>query len=117
VSEPVWGVLTRAADRLTELAAGATPGPWVAYDDLGLRSIRSAAESPVCTDAEPSHDWIAALSPVVAAPLIEWLRYSAAMWRMYEGRDWPEEKVRARVSTADLAAEKLARGVLGEEQP
>lgn len=86
-TESTAALLRRAADHLDELAKGATTahGPWlddhtlpgdeacvmvVTNADKGWAQILFVADWGTDADAR----WIAALSPVVAAPLAAWLR-------------------------------------------
>lgn len=148
MSEPVWGVLTRAADQLEALAAAATPGPWhyVHTDDgyaMSLYAVgtepdndspRSFVAATLLQTGSPqvahpagrwSQDaaWIATMSPVVAAPLVEWLRLTAKSYQdhleLADGdhtwlSDWlvspPWQFARAVLSESEPV------GVLGEEQ-
>lgn len=85
-SERTALLLRRAADRLEGLAGQAMPGPWVVTaGEHGMSDIEMAdGRLPVvlgegdgaCSGQNAA--WIAAMSPVVAAPLVAWLRSEAA---------------------------------------
>jgi hypothetical protein len=95
-------LLVVAADRIRDLAAAATPGPWqlrsltdedttyshtswwVADADGG--SVASMDHINEAADAA----WVAALSPAVALHLEAWLRHAAAsVETAVEGMGWP----------------------------
>lgn len=98
MSEPVWGVLTRAAARLDELAAhwaGFEAGFAEQQAEGGTRWdspldmwLYDAVESLAAPGAR---DWIATMSPVVAAPLAAWLR-AMSSWTeaAYAPKGWSE---------------------------
>lgn len=118
-------LLRRAATHLDELAKGATPGPWSrpypgasclaapapgdedpVYTGRGqVEVIRSAVWEGtgefVRSRTDRDLDWIAALSPVVAAPLAEWLRETA-------------EYIGAVQCSPPVGAVALARALLGD---
>lgn len=76
-------LLRTAADRLAALAARTTPGDWRTGGLLATRpemvahfpggGTEHVAEARAGTGA-----WIAAVSPALAAPLVQWLRTAAA---------------------------------------
>ena len=74
--------LRTAADRLEHLAARTTAGEWRTGGLLATRP-EIVAHSPdggtehVAEARARSAEWIAALSPAVAAPLVAWLRAAA----------------------------------------
>lgn len=75
--------LTAAADRLERLAARTTPGDWRVGGLLATRpevvAVTPDARTEHVAEARArSAEWIAALSPAVAAPLAAWLRSAAA---------------------------------------
>ena len=131
--------LQRAAEKLREAAAKATPGPWENFstDEDGIRPlwVNGPAEDPddvhtvrevvyftdemaeaIADIAEPSGivaqadlDWMALASPVIAEPLAVWLESVAVFW--------PEHQVVT--ATAAAVRERshallIARAVLGE---
>jgi hypothetical protein len=98
-------LLTAAADRIQDLAAPTTPGPWRAYYDTGLRSVDGPGGEAVCTDAENNVEWIAALSPAVAPALFGLLTTAAA----HEGLCGPCGFCAAAHSLARLVCPELAR--------
>ena len=85
-----------AADRLRELAAAATPGPWGAWPDIGPHVLRAEASGgytrlAVFDEWEGDHQVdavanarLAALSPDMARLLADW---RDALARLKEG-DW-----------------------------
>jgi hypothetical protein len=66
-------ILVTAADRVRDLAAAATPGPWETIHETGgiwreaspKRALRTAPGSLGSMDAAEDARWIAALSPAV----------------------------------------------------
>ena len=75
--------LTAAADRLERLAARTTPGDWRVGGLLATRpevvAVTPDARTEHVAEARArSAEWIAALSPAVAAPLAAWLRSAAS---------------------------------------
>jgi hypothetical protein len=75
--------LTAAADRLERLAARTTPGDWRTGGLLATRpevvaSTPDGRTEHVAEARARSAEWIAALSPAVAAPLAAWLRAAAS---------------------------------------
>ena len=74
-------LLRTAADRLEQLAGRTTAGDWrtggllasrpevIAHSDAGTEHVAEARARTA--------DWITALSPAVAAPLVAWLRSAA----------------------------------------
>ena len=104
-------LLERAAERLAELAEKATPGPWSLYGigDYGW-SVTGPDGSPETADTEQGRadaEWIAAMSPAVAQPLVEWLRDAARRMEFHPHLS-PEG------STMQRTALAFARQVLGE---
>jgi hypothetical protein len=80
---PAEGTLLRtAADRLELLAARTTSGDWRLGGLLATRpevtAHRDGGTEHVAEARARSGEWIVALSPALAAPLVAWLR-SAAM--------------------------------------
>jgi hypothetical protein len=76
--------LRTAADRLEALAARSTSGDWRVGGLLASRPevVAHGADGGTEHVAEArarSAEWIAALSPAVAAPLAAWLRSAAAL--------------------------------------
>lgn len=126
-------LLRRAADHLDELAKGATTkhGAWLADHTLpgdeacvmvvtnaekGWAQILFAADWGTDADAR----WIAALSPVVAAPLAAWLRAEAHLADLCDARPDPiAEQLgidQAALAPFDSPAVALARALLGETE-
>jgi hypothetical protein len=126
VTESPSALLERAAAALECLAADATVGPWQARelpDEPGYANVlvdsaqafggfSSLFSSSCCGGHCFGHverggdaNWIAALSPAVASPLVEWLRESARMWN-YQDQPGP-----------DVNALAFACVVLGETMP
>lgn len=117
MSEPVWGVLTRAADEIEKLAERATTAPWNAdgYDVTG-----NGGHHPVAVGMlnPPDCVWIATMSPVVAAPLAEWLRWTAVYARDDQAAASDSGVSTPRFMLAKYgAALAFARLVLGEQGP
>lgn len=114
MSEPVWVLLTQAADRLTELASTAIDGPWQA--NRQTQNVESET-AMVAYDiwSEGSQDWIAMMSPVVAAPLVEWLRASHARAEQQAG-DVPEPLFWGVFWKDHRHAVDFARAVLGVDR-
>lgn len=86
-------VLLAAADRVRDLAAAATDGPWLdVQDGWCIRSEPSkdrATWQTVCEGYSPENGrWIAALSPAIGEPLETWLRQAASeveqAWKLFE---------------------------------
>ncbi len=125
--------LLAAADRVRDLAAAATPGPW----EQGERCVwEGNIGVPVVADCEKGeggvlheHDarWIAALSPALAPMIERWLRESAESLARHEPawRDQPdvydEPIVRRTPAEVDALVEHhfgaalgFARAILGE---
>ena len=106
--------LRRAADRLDQLAAEATPGPWRAVENYPDAWIVCSGQVDVAREAgggdiEPGDaQWIATLGPQVAAKLAAWLRWEAARL------DAIERKHPALPRVPENAPTKLARVLLGE---
>lgn len=104
-------LLRRAAERLEELAANTSAGPWQLIGDWGIpngwTAVWSAgvgqyvAENPGSTVSRPDVQWIATLGPQIAAPLAAWLRAEAQY--MKDERD----------DSSDSAVQ-LARAILKE---
>jgi hypothetical protein len=126
----VAAVLTRAADRLDELAARSHAAPWWVVEDHGRdftgegyssilvtsgpqavtsrgpRSVAVMIDSGVGDgdDILSSAAWIAAMSPAVAAPLVAWLRSEADAARLVqEATGVPQGGAREAVEFARLA--------------
>lgn len=99
-------LLERAADHLEELAGKATSGPWVRLRNGNVVSaIRRMTFGLVVAKRmdEVDANWVAALNPAVAAPLVSWLRETGGQLQ-----DEP-------VQTSDQEyALDLARIILGE---
>jgi hypothetical protein len=76
-------LLRAAADRLERLAARTTPGDWrlggllATRPDVIAHGVDGGTEH-VAEARARTGQWIAALSPTVAAPLAAWLRAAAA---------------------------------------
>ena len=75
--------LTAAAERLERLAARTTAGDWrtgglLATRPGGRRPRPDGGTEHVAEARARTAEWIAALSPAVAAPLAAWLRSAAA---------------------------------------
>lgn len=132
-------VLRAAADRIDQLAAATTPGPWRTADVEGIFYIASANhgpvtmdnDGPVCTCSGPDEnggvaierdeseggrgdaDWMVALGPQVAPQLSAWLRAEADAHQRREAL----MLVGGGAATAHALA--FARSLLGEtgEQP
>ena len=81
--------LRTAADRLEALAARTTTGDWRAEGLLASRPEvvahrRDGGTEHVADARARSAEWITALSPAVAGPLVTWLRAEAGRGRMEE---------------------------------
>jgi len=113
--------LKRAAAKLREAAAKATPGPWEFVPDLyGDRgAITSTAVAvggwdtliiDVPNDSEsPAAEWIALASPVIAEPIAVWLtRWADLIDRAPQWREGP-----FRCDQDHAIA--VARAILGED--
>jgi hypothetical protein len=110
-------ILNAAADRIRDLAAEATGGPWkhefgvtqedgsvnYAVDVAGDKAIAGVGEAWSAADAV----WVAALSPAVAPHLESILRERADVLRW--AKSWDE--------VADCGEMHLARAVLGKDTP
>lgn len=128
MSESPAALLERAAARVEALAAKATPGPWRRHDtwlDHGGHTATVLADaqpkSPLVAwlptwEAEPwgqerrvwqNSAWMASMSPVVAAPLVELLRDAA---RRIENNPQLDPSG----STFQRCALNMARAILGE---
>lgn len=90
VTESPSALLERAAAALESCAAKATPGPWVAASAFDIHRVRSLTPAEGSDDVayditNPADaDWIQALGPSVASPLVEWLRHSATSVREHD---------------------------------
>lgn len=135
--EPPSSLLGRAADKLAGLAATATPGPWhwipekhhrqpgtayfseaVFVGELGRAAVCVATtgqsdDPPSMRDAA----WIAIMSPAVASPVIEWLRYAQWAYSTLEQQMRPGASMDHLVDPPTLAALAFARAVLGVPVP
>lgn len=111
-------LLTRAADRIKNMASAASPGPWApsGVGDFGWGIIgpSGGAEFEDSAAGRADADWVSALSPAVAPHLVAWLRQSASMYRLYSSR-WSGTELDRKVTGADVAALGFARCVLGLE--
>lgn len=90
-------LLQRAADKLTELAEAATSGRWYAtkheygaevYSTVGGMSEAVAADRNAGGVGWDDADWIVAMSPAVATPLVAWLRGESKEAQVYRRQDW-----------------------------
>jgi hypothetical protein len=130
-------LLSAAADRVRDLAAQATPGPWRQHDGwwpgtLGVvASVLSGEDNDTQVRAllptfedEPNSDarnvradaaWVAAMSPEVAPHLEAWLRHAAVMFEVSKRRaeTWHRVNEEAYVSDSDHEALAFARVILG----
>ena len=104
-------ILTAAADRVRDLAAAATGGPWETIGDTGgiwreaspKRAVRTSPGYLGSMEAAENARWIAALSPATAAPIEAMFRFAALAHQMDNA------------GTQDENALALARAVLGED--
>lgn len=114
-------LLQRAAERLEELAAKATPGPWRDEAMGSDGSVVLAGGYTISTARRPARcgefadaTWIATMNPLAAAPLVALLRDAA---RRMEG----SPHLSPSGSTYQRSALELAKAVLGiaveEEEP
>lgn len=111
-------LLSAAADRVRDLAAAASPGPWQdnGYGMLVAPEVdwreRGYDVAAGCQDG--NRGWIAALSPAVAPALEEWLRATAKAVFVWEELDRP-------FTAAEEAAVRFAAAVcpdlVGEDKP
>lgn len=120
-------LLSAAADRVRDLAAAATPGPWAEpyYDDNpgdegwwvhngreGMREHAVCVTFALNPRDEADTRWIAALSPAIAEPLEALFRAAAdkAEWLTRRGKrvdaGWPP-----------LALARVVVGLAGEDKP
>lgn len=127
-------LLRRAAAHLDELAKGTTPGPWTWHTFHAVDEL--VHEPPTPSPVHPwnvlkvSHEdwpanaadkaWMATMSPVVAAPLAEWLRAEAHLADLCDARPDPiAEQLgidQAALAPFDSPAVALARALLGETE-
>jgi len=122
VSESPSSLLGRAAELIEQRAAEATQGAWtiqspdhvVTNIDSGERSVASEYDEGAC-DQEDAR-WICMMSPVVAAPLVAWLRCAQAMYehaeRMSRNKSW--DAVDNHVGPLERPALEFARLIVGE---
>lgn len=97
-------LLSAAADRVRDLAAQATPGPWcgpTVTANWSADSVTAANGRVVACHCGDDTRWIAALSPAVAEPLIDWLQATAKAVFVWEELDRP-------FNAAELAAVRFA---------
>jgi len=116
--------LLAAADRIKDLAAATTPGPWAWRDPGGhvkyaLMAGRQMVVPSSIPDVYPQVGdarWIAALSPAaVAEPITIMLRFAAKVCADAERDGWDAERIWAEADESMRAAFDLAALVLGEE--
>jgi hypothetical protein len=116
VTESPSALLERAAALIEQRAADATPGPWVRQspdhtvtniDSSDRQSVAFERDEGACDQEDAL--WITMLSPVVAPPLVEWLRDAARRMELHPHLS-PEG------STMQRTALKFARIVLGEPE-
>lgn len=140
MAEPAAATLRRAADHLTELATGVTPGPWRTADVEGIFYIASAAHGPVSMDndnpvcacpftddegvaiertaeegGQRDAEWIATVHPGIAAPLAAWLRAEAAHIDLEDARVGSEWERKVSPWWLHPEALDVARALLGED--
>ena len=82
MDDPDAAVLRAAADRLDALAARTTGGTWTVQGLLASRPevvarLADGRTEHVAEARARTAEWIATLSPAVAAPLAAWLRAAA----------------------------------------
>lgn len=114
-------LLERAAAALEQCAAKTTPGPWVAASAFDIHRVRSLTPAEGSDDVAyditnpVDADWIQALGPSVAPPLVEWLRKTAQHFAgMDEVHPLDPAVLAQRPGQYGYEAVSFARAVLGE---
>lgn len=114
-------LLSAAADRVRDLAAQATKGPWFAFEDaVGMSVASSTTYAPrvVAGKAgQPDAAWVAAMSPEVAPHVEAWLRTAVIHYRAADRKArlaWSGSRDPGLyVGEDDRAALAFARSILG----
>lgn len=120
MTEPPSALLERAAARLEELADAAPQGPWkVAHDG----DVHGYGPVPIIYsgygDVEVQHapgvqDWLRVMNPIVAAPLVAWMRNTARYVHFERGAVSSPENGRDFFEGKYGGALEFARRILGE---
>lgn len=124
-----WEVIRAAADKIEKMAAEATPTPWTygsgrtvvaVIPSLLTRMTRPWGLKIARDVCDVDREWITALSPAVAEPLVAWLRDAELLFEDDElyrrmrshnvGREMPHL-----VPEGARAALVFARSVLGDD--
>lgn len=118
-------LLRRAATRVEELAAAATPGPWVSVESYFEEWLVDSPSSNIANESscggieKGDAEWMALAGPQVAAPLAAWLRAEADLAEVVDRRPGPIADMTGMGSTSlapfDSPALTLARVLLHEE--
>lgn len=115
-SDSPSALLERAADRIENAAFAASCHPWTVEGHGDKVADRDGEMIAHDIGRDENARWISTMSPAVAQPLVEWLRYAGAQYevaerrvRLHHARD-----VENWVSGSDRAALAFARQVLGE---